>query len=255
MHPTSNQPCPCGSGKKYKRCHRDYDDAVIAFREKVKTGALNVFARVVSTDGTNAQMEIAEMSVTQDGHTTLLVDEHMTLSTNAQSGDKTSRASASISFPSHGLSNGIIRTSGNASVSNNRRPIALQISGTSRSLKKKSENGLFVVARIKVQRDAGREYFDILFGTANRRELRNELGEKQRPHLAFHPDGNGKFIRLSGYKCELETEQKYISTEKTILPSTVRIQSLDHMETVELLFESVASDFVNLKDIRFLSSK
>jgi hypothetical protein len=230
------------------------NEAAISFRKKLDSGELSAFARVKSSDGAHAQIDIASMSLSRDGFTSDLIEEHISLSTNAQVGDITNKSAAIISFPLNSLNEGIIQTSGNASVSNNPKPIMLQICGGSDQIKVKSANGLFVIARLRLQRNTGFQYFDILFGTANRRETLNASGAKQRPHLSFYPDGNGKFIRLADYKCELETMQKYNAQQKQIIPSSIRIRSLEHMEIIELNFESSDSAIVNLKEIRFESS-
>lgn len=219
--------------------------------EKLSSGQLPFRAEIISQSGEVSSMEVHHASITQDGRTTVLLDEKVTLSTNSTQGDKTTTSSASISIPSDGLSSGAIRTVGNASVSNIARPQTIALAGGVKKLKANSESGLFVVARVGQQRDTQIQYFDFLFGVRGQSESVDESGEKQRPHIALYPSGNGKFIRLSGHNCEIEGDMQYNAGTRQVLPQQLRIKSTDFGETIEVTFSTEISEQVVLHAIRF----
>jgi hypothetical protein len=196
-------------------------------------------------------MEVHHAAVTRDGLTAVLLDEKVTLSTNSTTGDKTEHSSASISIPADGISPGIIRTVGNASVMNNAISTKIRLAGGAKKIKEKSSYGLFVVARICLQRHSQIEFFDFLFGRRGQDENVDEAGQKQRPHIAFYPDGNGKFIRLAGHNCELHGELQYSATSREITPKKILIKSADFRETVELVFSFSSSGTTVLESICF----
>lgn len=198
-------------------------------------------------------MEVHHAAVTLDGLTTVLLNEKVTLSTNSTSGDKTKDSSAVISIPADGMSPGIVRVVGNASVSNDRLSAKILLAGGKRKLKASSKSGLFVVARIGLQRDTQIEFFDFLFGRRGQEERIDEAGHKDRPHIAFYPDGNGKFIRLVGHNCELEGELQYDASSSQVAPKVLRIKSADFAEIVELKFSSGSSGPTVLESICFSS--
>lgn len=198
-------------------------------------------------------MEVHHAAVTRDGLTTVLLDEKVTLSTNSISGDKTDNSFASISIPADGVSPGIIRTVGNASVSNDAIPTKILLASAAKKLKATSNSGLFVVARIGLQRDTKINFFDFLFGRHGQDESVDEAGQKQRPHIAFYPDGNGKFIRLASHNCELEGELQYSASSRLVVPKKLLIKSADFAETVELMFSLSSSGPTVLESICFSS--
>lgn len=249
---SANMQCHCGSGKKYKRCCRAKDEGMRNIFEKIASGQLPFRAEIISKNGEASSMEVHHASVTQDGRTTVLLDEKITLSTNSTSGDKTTASVASISIPTDGLSLGSIRTVGNASVSNVANHPKISLAAGKKKLKTKSESGLFVVVRTGLQRDTQIEYFDFLFGVSGQTERMNDAGEKQRPHITIYPDGNGKFIRLSGHNCEIESDMQYSSDARQVLPQLLRIKSLDTGKTIEAIFLTEPPNVVVLNELRFI---
>ncbi len=221
--------------------------------EKLASGQLPFHAEIISSNGEPSSMEVHHAAVTRDGLTTVLLDEKVTLSTNAMSGDMTENSSASISIPADGVSPGIIKTVGNASVSNDAIPTQILLAGGSKKLKEKSKSGLFVVARIGLQRDTQIEFFDFLFGRHGQDESVDEAGQKLRPHIAFYPDGNGKFIRLASHNCELEGELQYSASSRQVVPKKLLIKSADFAESVELVFSFSGSGPTVLESICFSS--
>ena len=219
--------------------------------EKLSSGQLPFGARIISQSGEAASMEVHHVSITQNGRTTVLLDEKVTLATNSTLGDKTTTSVASISIPADGLSPGAIRTIGNASVSNVARPLNISLAGVVKKLKATSSSGLFVVARTGLQRDTQIEYFDFLFGVRGQSESVDESGEKQRPHIALYPEGNGKFIRLSGHNCEIESDMQYLSGARQVLPQQLRIRSTDSGQTIEVAFSAGNPNEIVLNEIRF----
>lgn len=236
MIPSTNRPCPCGSGKKEEDCCRAKDEGVSQLFEKLASGQLPFRAEIISCDGEPSSMEVHHAAITRDGLTTVLLDEKVTLYTNSTPGDKTENSSASISIPADGVSPGIIRNVGNASVSNDAIPTSILLAGGAKQLKKKSNSELFVIARIGKQRDTEFNYFDLLFGRQGQDESIDESGRKNRPHIAFYLDGNGKFIRLADHNCELEGELQYSASSGQLVPRKLLIKSADFAETVELMF-------------------
>jgi hypothetical protein len=249
---SANMLCHCGSGKKYKRCCRTKDEGMRNLFEKLASGQLPFTAQIRSQSGESSSMEVHHASITQDGRTTVLLDEKITLSTNSTSGDKTTASAASISIPTDGLSYGAIRTVGNASVSNIANPPKISLAAGVKKLKATSESGLFVVARTALQRDTQIEYFDFLFGVSGQTEHVDDSGEKQRPHITIYPDGNGKFIRLSGHNCEIESDMQYSSGVRQVLPQMMRIKSLDTGQTIEVVFSTETPNVVVLNELRFI---
>lgn len=219
--------------------------------EKISSGQLPFEAQIISKSGEASSMEVSHASITQNGRTTVLLDEKVTLATNSTHGDKTTSSVASISIPANGSSPGAIRTTGNASVSNAAQFQAIALAGGVKKLKATSDSGLFVVARIGLQRATQIEYFDFLFGVRGQSEEVDESGEKQRPHITIYPDGNGKFIRLSGHNCEIEGDMQYNAGTHRVLPQQLRIKSTDLGETIEVTFSTENSAPVVLDAIRF----
>jgi len=239
--------------KKYKRCCRAKDEGMRSLFQKILSGQIPFGARIVSKSGEAASVEVKNVSITQGGRTTVLLDEKITLATNSTDGDRTENSVASISIPTNGLSLGAIRTVGNASVSNTVRPQKVALAGGVKKLKAKSGSGLFVVARTGFQNDTKIAYFDFLFGMSGQSEGVDDSGIKQRPHIYLYPDGNGKFIRLTGHNCEMESDMQYCSSAHQVLPQKLRIKSIDAGETVEVIFSTENPDVVVLNEIRFIN--
>ena len=220
--------------------------------EKLASGQLPFTAQIRSQSGESSSMEVHSASITQHGRTTVLLDEKVTLATNSTRGDKTTTSVASISIPADGVSLGAIRTVGNASVSNVSRPPKISLFGGKKELKAKSKSGLlFVVARIRLDDATQIECFDFLFGARGQSEDADESGVKQRPHIALYPNGNGAFIRLAGHNCEIESDMKYHSEKRQVIPQQLRIKSTDSGQTIEVEFSAENPDEIVLNDIRF----
>jgi hypothetical protein len=220
--------------------------------EKLASGQLPFTAQIRSQSGESSSMEVHSASITQHGRTTVLLDEKVTLTTNSTRGDKTTTSVASISIPADGVSLGEIRTVGNASVSNVSRPPKITLFGGRKELKAKSKSGLlYVVARIELDRETQIECFAFMFGVCGQSEHTDESGIKQRPHIALYPDGNGAFIRLAGYNCEIESDMTYHSEKHQVIPQQLRIKSTDSGQTIEVEFSAENPDEIVLNDIRF----
>jgi hypothetical protein len=213
-------------------------------------GEIPVTAQVRSTNGESSSMEISNASFTRDGVTTVLVDDTIVLSTNSTSGDRTSNAAASLSVPVDGTSLGTIHTHGNASVSNSGRYPAVAVAGGRKKLKH-SKNGLFVVVKKQRQRDTGLEYIQVFFGHEGQSEDLDETGTKPRPHIDLHPDGNGKYIRLSGHDCKIESQMVYSGATRTVQPDVLRIRSIELGVTAEVVFSTQNRDEYVVQEIRF----
>lgn len=220
--------------------------------EKLASGQLPFRAEIISVSGEALSMEVHHASMTQDGITTVLLDEKLTLSTNSTSGNKTTASTASITIPTNGLALGTIRTVGNASVSNIASHPKISLAAGVKKLKATSESGLFVIARTGLQRDTQNEYFDFLFGVSGQTEGVDDAGEKQRPHITIYPDGNGKFIRLAGHNCEIESDMQYSSAARQVCPQLLRIKSLDTGQTIEVVFSTEIPNMVVLNELRFI---
>ncbi len=252
MHYSANMLCHCGSGKKYKRCCRAKDEGMQSLFQKLSSGKLPFTAQIISKSGEASSMEVSHASITQNGRTTVLLDEKVTLATNSVRGDTTTASVASISIPADRVASGSIRTVGNASVSNAGPPPQILLFGGKKELKAKSKSGLlFVVARIKVDRATQIECFDFLFGERGQSEHVNESGEKQRPHLVCYPNGSGAFIRLSGHNCEIESDMQYHADARQVVPQQLRIKSTDSGQTIEVEFVAENPNRIVLNEIRF----
>src|SRR6266705_3490867 len=149
------------------------------------------------------------MSVTRDGKESVLIAETMTLATNSIDGDKTSRSVASISIPVDGSSAGTIRTIGNASVGKPGPTPDIALMDGMTEMRGSGDGDLFVVARVRLQRNTGVKYFDFLFGRRSQCETSNNRVRKH-AHITVYPDGNGKFIELRGHNCDIESQMQYI---------------------------------------------
>lgn len=238
-----NATCPCGSGKKYKKCCGKKPPSVgIAtepptdLQRKLMNGELPFRAEVVSGDSQPTSMKVYNAKVVKDGIETTLFEDEITLSTNSAEGDTTKNSSASFIVPVSGGRTPEISIKGNAGVSNEQPYHTIAIKDDRKQLKIRSDTGLFAVIRIANQRNSGFQYYDVLFGQKGQSEHRNDRGGKMRPHIAFYPTGNGKFVRLSGFACKLESQLGYDVEGKAIFPSSIRIILSEYSETISLSF-------------------
>lgn len=249
MARSSNLPCRCGSGKPYKKCHRAHDIGMEKILRKAYDGELKFRAEVISESGEVSSMQAGNFTIIRNGVERVVSDDMFTLTTNTVLGDKTDSAAASMSLSVDGTE-GEIATSGNATVSNQSIAIPLRLQGNVRKLKAKSPSGGFVIARIDLQRDTNTQYFDFLFGKSGQPEEADNAGRKNRSHVAFFPDGNGKFLRLAGGQCELSCEQRYLPGEKMVVPRIAKIRSPHFTEQLVAQFVTIDGT-VELQSIGF----
>ena len=215
-------------------------------------GELPFRAEVISEDGKSSSIHVSNAKTIIDGVETILFDDEITLSTNSVDGDNTNEASASLSIPVNDKTKPEIKIKGNACVTNNKDAYAIGIKDDKKKLKIKSSNGLFAVIRIAKQRDADFHYFDVLFGSKGQAETIDQNGQKNRPHIAFYSTGNGKFIRLSSFDCELNSTLDYDKEMQSIYPSSIDIFSYGHSESIILDFKFDSNkEKVTLEDARF----
>ena len=224
----------------------------MALGEKLRNGELPFRAEISSENGSTSSMTVTSASVDNGYGKKTLFDDEVTLSIGSSAGDSIDKSSAQFTVPVNSYDKPKIATSGNAIVANNTSSYSMTIEGGAKKLKIKSESGLFSVLRIAKQRDTGIDYLDVLFGTKGEKEISDQSGSKNRPHIAFHPDGNSKFIRLSGYECELKSILDYDTMNKQISPATVEIYSNIHSEAIFIEFEFFSSrNEVVLKNAEF----
>lgn len=239
-----NQPCPCGSGKKFKNCCKDNQNSTYIpshvmknLHDKFMRGELPFRAEIHSKDGTPGSMKVTSARIINgDGTEKLLFEDEVTLSTNSADGDTIPGSKAIFSVPVKDGEQAKIQTTGNASVNNTSKYCDIEIINNPKKLKVKSASGLFAVIRISTQRNDGFDFFDILFGSKGQSETKNSAGEKIRPHIAIFADGNGKFIRLSSFKCQLQYESIYDPQKKSITSSEIKINLPDYSEDLCLFF-------------------
>lgn len=254
MKPTSNAPCPCGSNKKYKRCCREKDRNFQNFIEEIRSGKLHPMASISSSNSAEpTSMTISNMTTTINGKQTIFLDKEVTLTTNSIEGFAAENSSASLFFPKP---DGTIKTVGNASVSvvvDVVNYVVIKIVNDAKKLKAKNDSNLFVIASVKLQRNTGFNYFDILFGEQGQSEDKNEDGNKQRSHIAFYPDGNGKYIRLASHLCEIEGDLQYNSNSRLVIPQKIRIKSIKFSVIIELSFLFENDNSIILEKINFIN--
>ena len=254
--PKHSMKCECGSGKKYKNCCKPKHDRAEAERElfvKLINGELPFRAEIESKDGSEQSMVMQKFEVVEDGKSRILLDDKVVLSTGSSKGENITSSKATLSVPQNRLIDSTITTSGSASVKNEGSKYKLSLGGT-KSLKIKDDRGLFASFKIKMQRDTEIEYFDLYFGEKGKPELVTESGEKDRPHLAFYPDGNYQYIRLAGYKCSLENSLIYDAESKEIYPSRATVSCEEFGIALEIYFDFERdSNTVVLKHAKFVA--
>ncbi len=250
-----NAPCPCGSHRKYKKCcmsKNEMGNELNSLFDKIYKGDIPFRAEITSTNGQSSSMKVYNASIIRDGVKQVLFDDEITLSVNDIKNDVTEKASAMISIPTVRSLKPEILTLGNANVSNQTSQYLLEFFDCKKKLKISSKKDLFAVIRISEQRDAGCFCFDVLFGSKGQNEIIDENNQKNRPHIRFYPSGNGKFIRFSGYNCDLINKMNYNSESKNIYPSNIEIKCLDYAESIFLLFEFLEQEQkVILREAKF----
>jgi hypothetical protein len=240
----NNEKCPCGSGLKYKKCCKFNEKQQKATQTPqsewndwiTKVSNLPFRAEIRTENGASGSMMVNSASVTKDGAVQELFNDQITLSINQGEGDKMENSYAIISIPQDKKAKPEIQIVGNAYVKNTTEPYNIAIKDSPRELKIKSPNGLFAIIKIVLRRDCGFNCFDLLFGEAGRKEIKNEDGIKERPHLTIFPDGNNKFFRLVGYKCKMEGKLEYEASDKTIYPINSIIVFDEYSEKLVLSF-------------------
>jgi hypothetical protein len=207
----------------------------------------------ISGSGLEPESMIASSAyISRDGIEEVIFEDDITLSTNdvRSHGESGSFSSASLSIDVK-TKKAVINTVGNASVRNKNAYQKIQFAGGKKNLKALSSTGWFASVKLKYQRNAEHDYVDVYFGISGREEKVTNDGQKDRPHISFYPDGNGKFIRLSGYKCILKGELTYDTSTSAILPVKLKIEIEDSTEDLILIFQHAQSDGLILAGISF----
>jgi SEC-C motif len=249
---SANDPCRCGSGKKYKRCCRARERAWDTFQSRLHEGSIPFVAQVRTNGGASNSFTLQEASVTRGNFKKDLLTAPITLSVNQTNGSQTQEAHAQLVIPAMGSSTGTATTAGNAAVTMVLPSLQLVLSGGEKRLKISSPSGMFAILRVALQRNDGTQYFDVLFGQTGQSEEIGESGKKNRPHIAISPDGNGKFMRLDGHKCEVESAMTLDSSSGPIYPDTYRIRSLELNACIELRFSRSGPTEIELQSARFV---
>lgn len=237
-----NEKCPCGSAKKYKKCclmkkqEKPASQSQEEWNEWVeKVSNLPFRAEITSKDGSEASMKVSSAKIIKDGKEEVLFEDEIELKTNSVAGDHIKESKAIFITPQKDEAPKVI-TLGNASVTNRKEVKKISLFDNKNKMKTKSNSGLFASAKIGLQRDSGLNYFQLFFGIEGKEEVIGESGTKDRPHIDFYPSGNGKYIRLSEYKCKLEINSGYEKNGKIIFPLKAIIDLEDFDESLELAF-------------------
>jgi len=238
-----NEICPCGSGLKFKKCCFLKDKEKPAFNNQKEwndwceiVSKLPFRAEITSENGSEHSMKVTSAKIIRNGNEEILFEDEIELKTNTIVGDKFEHSKAIFIVPQNNKEP-IIKTIGNASVSNNNFINNISIEGNHKKLKVKSISGLFASTKIGLQRDTQQKYFQLFFGVEGKEEKIESSGMKDRPHIDFFPNANGKFIRLSSYKCQLDFNSGYDKINKIIYPSFVNILIEDYNENLEIEFK------------------
>jgi hypothetical protein len=182
-----------------------------------------------------------------------LITAPVTLSVNTTSGNNTEIAHAQLVVPATGIETGTAVTNGNATVTMGLPRFQIALPAGKKKLRISSASGMFAVLRVGTQRNDGTQYFDVLFGRLGQSEDVDESGQKNRPHIAIAPDGNGKFLRLQGHRCEVESSMTVGSSSGPIYPDSYRIRSLELNACIELRFTRSSSKTIELQSASFVA--
>jgi hypothetical protein len=234
-----NSKCPCGSGKKYKQCClpkcRNTKNREKKFIDRISELPFSVSIR--SKNGADSEIKISSVEIMKNGIVNKILEDEISIATGSVVGESTNENSAILSIPQNRNELPIIEICGNATVKNNRNNPSIRISGTKNELKIDSLNNLFALIRIVFRRDVQKYCFDILFGEKNREETIDANGIKQRPHLVIYPDGNSKYFRFVGYKCDINQKMTYDHDTKLIVPIEIVVTFEDYTEKMILSFQ------------------
>jgi len=238
-----NNRCPCGSGAKYKDCCIKKSKSGLVLKSQndwnkwvEKVSKLPFRAEVSSADGAEVSMKVSSAKVIRGDSEEILFNDEIEISTNKTSGDSTKSSKATFIVPQGDESQPEIATIGNASVSNAKETLSLSLLNNTRKMRAKSQGNLWASAKIGLQRNTGQQFFQLFFGVEGEKEEIDDSGMKNRPHIDFYPSGSGKFIRISGYKCELHSKQGYSKIDKLIFPREVRIVLEENHDELFLKF-------------------
>lgn len=217
-----NRPCKCGSGKKYKKCCLRKDRSWQRFLTKMKKKEVPFRVEVSDPEGTGYGLEV--MSEFTPGKNAEFKPD-IKLETGTVLGWEGVPSKATLSIPRKGPRIASIDAEGNAGVSvvDGSETLTPKIKNL-KKLKAKSRNGLFAVARIGKQRDAGILFFDVIFGLVGEAENKQEGHGKNRPHIAIYPSGNGKFFRLAEYKCKITSRMNYDLSQQLVVPTRLEVE-------------------------------
>lgn len=212
-------------------------------------------AAIKSKDGSPYSSKVSDVKITIDGVERTLIDEELTISTNTVKldGEEIQESSAKVIVPVQPDREPRIHLQGNASVSNLTSKHSIRMVGHRKEWRIDSVDGMYAVVWMATQGDGDFRYFEIIFGAKGQPESVDSDGLKRRPHIALFPDGNGKFIRLAGYRCALRSQLNYDPATKSISPAIVVIDCLDWGERLTLKFEYHPDDSsVVLTEVTFV---
>ena len=140
-----NKKCACGSGKKHKNC----------CGKKSKGFEQQFHASIRASEGTSAEMEILSVSVSDGVMNKQIVSSPVNLSVNSVKGEKTDKASVSLSVPVRGQPIGVVSTSGNATAVAGLTTPSVSIGNGKKKIKEEGKNGLYVTAYVGKQKETG----------------------------------------------------------------------------------------------------
>ena len=157
----------------------------------------------------------------------------ISVSVNSIAGQRSDSSFVQLTVPTDGTSHGSIQTIGNAAVKGKIAAKIIGIKGGKKQIRAENFKGFFAKVFLGFHRDSQLHCFELIFGKHGLSETKDDSGSKDRPHLAFYPDGNGSFIRLEGYDCTIESAMTYSAATGEIQPKTARI--IFHEENLALV--------------------
>lgn len=181
-------------------------------------------------------MQVSNIKVSQNGRTVFRMDDMLEIGVNETLGGY-EYSTAVFSVPIKEGASGTITTTNDAIIKNDSEYYYVKLKDNKKEIRVKSEN-LFATIKIEKQKcPVEFDFFGIYFGVSGVKEVINEKGGKNRPHIAFYPDGNGKFFRKSDYNCDIECNMIYENDSKLIFPNTVFVKVMDYKEQLRVDFE------------------
>ncbi len=220
---------------------------------KMQRGELPLSAYVESNGNTAPiSMEISNAGFGNlQGYKEVLTNK-LVLSNNTVNGDK-GHSKASVKLPANGINEPTIHIEGNATVETvSKHHFNLELSNGAKKVKVKSTDNLFAVVRIAKQRVEGYDFIDVLFGEKGRDEVTID-GKKDRPHIAFYTEGNGKYIRLAEYKCKVSQNCTYINHHNILIPKSIQIDLIEYNQDLKLeLLYNESENLLTVSDVNFV---